>query len=428
MYHSLIPIDQRPQYLDLLTRAERILPALHNHPECLPIVIQAASAVRDSDEQLSRIKPPLTPSHINTLSALLQKSRTYVTRFWKESKDNAPLSSNNAPLSSNKAPLSSPTKRKSPSPVSSVATQSQPSHAPSPVTVSSVATQSQPSPLAPTTPIPLDKQTLAQYLPTLSHKLQAQAVVLHAKYAELNDTHETLDRYVRKILAKKSVPTSDESREIAYFTKKIDLLVRTIDTFWLLVHAERQALAGHPVTKEYQAFLDEEEKKYPMQSQPRKWGDYTKAEIDRMEADPSLLAVLVGFPDESVPAGRTAPPTLPQLIQARQIRDQQLLRRAIPQRITEQVKQERALAMEELHEWGCPITKKQLETLTKMGIEVPEDYLSPFLTMTEEERRQRNLERDRQRKYENRPASVKMGIARQQQKAQAQDRNAPYKT
>ena len=91
MYHSLIPKNQRSNYLDLLGKAEKLIISLPAHPEHLPLVIEAASAVRGSEEIISRIKLPLTAQHIVTLSNLLQKSRTYVRNFW-DMKESTPAS------------------------------------------------------------------------------------------------------------------------------------------------------------------------------------------------------------------------------------------------------------------------------------------------------------------------------------------------
>ena len=409
MYHNLIPADQRSQYIDLLTKAEQLLPTLVSHPECLPIVIQAASAVRGSDDVLRRIHPPITPTHIATLATLLQKSRTYVNSFWP--------------------PIPAPVP--SASPVPSVATPSQPpSTVPSASSVLSVATGSQLSsppsvqsgfptlPPTPSSPLSDDtaQQTLRQYLHTLSPKLQSQAAVLPSKYAELNDLHETLDRLVRAELAQGSA-SKDAAKERSYYAQRIDLLVRTIDAFWLRVHAERQTLEGKAPTKEYQQYLNEEEKKYPMETAARKWGDYTKAEIDQLELSYS--------PDVPIPlGGANGSPTLKQLIYARQERDKKYIRRA-PQHLTEKGKQERILAMNELHEWGIPIERKQWEVLQSMGIDVPQDYLRPSLVMTDEERIEKRRAYDREYYHENKPASVRLNIAREQQKAQTSDN--PYK-
>ena len=84
MYHNHYTPAQRPQYLELLSKAEELLPQSLNNADALRIVILAASAVRGSDVQLSRMKYPITPQQYTTLLSLIRTSRTYVTNFWPE--------------------------------------------------------------------------------------------------------------------------------------------------------------------------------------------------------------------------------------------------------------------------------------------------------------------------------------------------------
>lgn len=409
MYHNHIPVNERQKYLDLLTAAERLLPTLLARPEYLPTIRKAASAVRGSDELLARVKPPITPAHIVILSDLLKKSRTYVNNFWS-------------------APSPTPSSTPKPSPVPSVAEPRQQvkvSSQPSALSPQPSALRLQPSAFSPQPSQLSTEQTLSQYVHTLSPKLQSQAATLHTKYMELNDKHETLDRLVRSIIDSPSflsavqngspALTAKNSKEIAYYANCIDRLVHTIDAFWLRVHAERQALAGKPVTKEYQDFLNEEEMKYPMDEKPRNWGDYTKAEIEQMQLNPDLLPK----------SADGTPVTITQLIQTRQERDNNIIRRRIPQSITEERKQERILAMTELHEWGFLIQLKQYENLQAMGIEVPKDWCNPTIFMTQEEIIEQRKEKDRKRKREQAPLEVKMKIKSKARAARAADN--PYK-
>ena len=409
MYHSLIPKNQRSNYLDLLGKAEKLIISLPAHPEHLPLVIEAASAVRGSEEIISRIKLPLTAQHIVTLSNLLQKSRTYVRNFW-DMKESTPAS-DGSPVGREKDVIPSSRVNDITATTKVIfkelkldsrlvgTTPTQPINPPSPTLNSQLSTLNSPD-------------SLRQYVHTLSPKLQHQASVLESKYAELNDLHETLDRLARSVTENK-----DASKEISYYAKRIDLLARTIDAFWNRVHAERQAQGGQPITKEYQTFLDEEEKKYPLEEEVnRKWGDYSKAEIDQLE---------LSQPDPNVPIfpNQQDAPTIAQLIFARQERNKKLIRRA-PQHITEKAKNERILAMNELHEWGIPIEKKQWEVLQGMGIEVPKDFLNPFLTMTDEEKKAHKQAYDQKRYEENKPLSVKLNVKRKMRKSKKEDN--PY--
>lgn len=195
------------------------------------------------------------------------------------------------------------------------------------------------------------------------------------------------------------------------------------------MHAERQALEGKPVTPEYKAYLDQLAAKFPMEEPLRTWGEYTKEEIEAM-ANYSPAPALGGSPAES-PSSSLHPTlqalgcTIDELTQARIIRDKKLLRVKQPQKITERAKSLRIQAMEELHAWGQYIEKAQKECLEKMGIEVPENYLSPFITMTEEERRDRKRAHDRANYHRNKPLAVKLGIAKKQKEDQKNDN--PYK-
>lgn len=418
MYHNQIQPQDRQKYLDLLTKAEQLLPTLLLHQEHLPIILKAASAVRGSAEVITRIRRPITPAHIVTLKKILIQSRNYTTNFWPKPEPatvphvaapQQPSTLNSKPSTLNSKPS---TLNPPPSSVPSGSTD-----------VQSVAVAQQPP--APNSHLsPLNSNdSLRQYLHTLSPKLQAQAAILPSKYSELNETHELLDRLVRSILAKGQVKptqngspalTAANSREISHFSQKIDSLTHTIDAFWNRVHAERQTLAGTPVTKEYQTVLDDEEKKYPMEEAKRTWGDYSKSEIDKMMTDPSLLPMS--------DAGTPVP--VAQIIATRQNRDKCLLRRPIPQRVTEQTKQERILAMQELHDWGIFIEKKQQEMLQQLGIEVPKNWLNPQLTMTEEEKAERRRAKDRQRKRDQAPLDQKLHIGRKIRSAKSADN--PY--
>ena len=433
MYHSHYTTAQRPQYLELLAKAEELLPQALINADALRIVIRAASAVRGSDVQLSRIKFPVTPQQYTTLISLIRTSRTYVNNFWPE----ATTSSSALGGSPDKSKaVVKPTSQPTPSALGGfpdkskvvVKPTSQPSSTPHPAPSGSPTVNSAPI------------QHLDQYLPLLSTKLQRQAAVLQQKYAILNDAHETLSRLTRKALAGDS-PTKQSSvlgdsvakpihispsvrRELSYYAQQVDHIVRVIDTFWLQVHAERQALEGKPVTPEYKAYLDQLAAKFPMEEPLRTWGEYTKEEIEAMAnytAPPASDGSSAGTLHPTLQALGC---TIDELTQARIIRDKKLLRVKAPQKVTERAKSLRIQAMEELHAWGLYIEKAQKECLDKMGIEVPEDYLSPFLTMTEEERRDRKRAHDRANYHRNKPLAVKLGIAKKQKDDQSNDN--PY--
>ena len=458
MYHSHYTQAQRPQYLQLLAQAEELLPQALINADALRTVIRAASAVRGSDAQLSRMKHPVTPQQYTTLISLIHTSRTYVNNFWPEA-STTPLPALGCSPANPKVvvnPTSQPPKQPvHPSTPTSPALGGSP--AKPKVVVNPAIPTSQLSTLnsqLSNTPI----QHLDQYLPLLSPKLQHQAAVLQQKYAALNDAHETLSRLTRQALSLPSPsPSSSPAvggssantpptvlgdsvakpilispsvrRELSYYAQQVDHLVRVIDTFWLQVHAERQALEGKPVTLEYKAYLDQLAAKFPMEEPLRTWGEYTKEEIEAM-ANYSPTPALSGSPAES-PSSSLHPTlqalgcTIDELTQARIIRDKKLLRVKPPQKITERAKSLRIQAMEELHAWGQYIEKAQKECLEKMGIEVPEDYLSPFITMTEEERRDRKRSHDRANYHRNKPLAVKLGIAKKQKEDQKNDN--PYK-
>ena len=439
MYHSHYTQAQRPQYLQLLAQAEELLPQALINADALRTVIRAASAVRGSDAQLSRMKHPVTPQQYTTLISLIRTSRTYVNNFWPEATLTPPPALGGSP--SKKKMVVKPTSQpKSPALGGSPA---KPTPSPQPIPAQlQTPTQTVNSQLS-TAPTP----HLDQYLPLLSPKLQRQAAVLQQKYASLNDAHETLSRLTRKAIssaapalggspAKQSTVLGDSvanpspispsvRRELSYYAQQVDHLVRVIDTFWLQVHAERQALEGKPVTPEYKAYLDQLAAKFPMEEPLRTWGEYTKEEIEAMAnytappaSDGSTVSALH-------PTLQALGCTIDELTQARIIRDKKLLRVKAPQKVTERAKSLRIQAMEELHAWGQYIEKAQKECLEKMGIEVPEDYLSPFLTMTEEERRDRKRAHDRANYHRNKPLAVKLGIAKKQKEDQKNDN--PYK-
>ena len=397
MYHNAIPENQRQKYLDLLSQAERMLPSLILHPEYLDIVREAASAVRGSEEVLRRIKLPLTVQHIAILTDLLKTSRTYVNNFWQAVNEpttpSIPVPTTQTQLAKSSSPLCSNTiAPPSTSPFNQIVTDSEDS-----------------SPLH-----------LSQYLHTLSDKLQHQAAILPSKYAELNDMHETLDRLVRSSFLAHPSPTSPlpSQKEIAYYANRVNTLVSTIDAFWLRVHAERQVKnENNPITAEYQRFLDEQERKYPMDVPTRSWCDYSKVEIDKLE---------ISCQDPNAPIYPDVPdsPSIAQLLYARQDRNKRLIRRK-PQHLTDKAKQERILAMNELHEWGIYIERKQRDALQGMGIDVPKDFLNPLLNMTEEERHARLRELERQRYARNKPLERKLEIAKKQRLAEQEDN--PYK-
>ena len=452
MYHSHYTQAQRPQYLQLLAQAEELLPQALINADALRTVIRAASAVRGSDAQLSRMKHPVTPQQYTTLISLIRTSRTYVNNFWPEA-TTTPLPALGGSPAKPKVvvnPISQPNKQPIPH-----STPTSPALGGSPAKPKAVVKPAIPTPQLSTVncQLPTPIQHLDQYLPLLSPKLQHQAAVLQQKYAALNDAHETLSRLTRQALsasspspasspalggspAKQSTVLGDSvanpspispsvRRELSYYAQQVDHLVRVIDTFWLQVHAERQALEGKPVTPEYKAYLDQLAAKFPMEEPLRTWGEYTKEEIEAMAnytappaSDGSTVSALH-------PTLQALGCTIDELTQARIIRDKKLLRVKAPQKVTERAKSLRIQAMEELHAWGQYIEKAQKECLEKMGIEVPEDYLSPFLTMTEEERRDRKRAHDRANYHRNKPLAVKLGIAKKQKEDQKNDN--PYK-
>ena len=443
MYHSHYTQAQRPQYLQLLAKAEELLPQALINADALRTVIRAASAVRGSDAQLSRMKHPVTPQQYTTLISLIHTSRTYVNNFWPEATTPA-LGGYPAKKKVVVNPTSQPPKQPIPH-----STPTSPALGGSPAKPKVVVDTAIPTPQLSTLNSQLSNthiQHLDQYLPLLSPKLQHQAAVLQQKYAALNDAHETLSRLTRQALTSSSpspasspavggspakpIPISPSvRRELSYYAQQVDHLVRIIDTFWLQVHAERQALEGKPVTPEYKAYLDQLAAKFPMEEPLRTWGEYTKAEIEAManySPAPALGSSPVESPSSSLhPTIQALGCTIDELTQARIIRDKKLLRIKPPQKITERAKSLRIQAMEELHAWGQYIEKAQKECLEKMGIEVPEDYLSPFITMTEEERRDRKRAHDRANYHRNKPLAVKLGIAKKQKEDQKNDN--PYK-
>lgn len=453
MYHSHYTQAQRPQYLQLLAQAEELLPQALINADALRTVIRAASAVRGSDAQLSRMKHPITPQQYTTLISLIRTSRTYVNNFWPEA-STTPLPALGGSPAKPKVvvnPTSQPPKQPIPhSTPTSPALSGFP--AKPKVVVNPVIPTPQPSTANCQLPTPI--QHLDQYLPLLSPKLQHQAAVLQQKYAALNDAHETLSRLTRQALSPSSPsPASSPAvggspantpptalgdsaakptpislslrRELSYYAQQVDHLVRVIDTFWLQVHAERQALEGKPVTPEYKAYLDQLAAKFPMEEPLRTWGEYTKEEIEAMANYTAPPASGGSTVSALHPTLQALGCTIDELTQARIIRDKKLLRVKPPQKVTERAKSLRIQAMEELHAWGHYIEKAQKECLEKMGIEVPEDYLSPFLTMTEEERRDRKRAHDRANYHRNKPLAVKLGIAKKQKEDQKNDN--PYK-
>ena len=169
------------------------------------------------------------------------------------------------------------------------------------------------------------------------------------------------------------------------------------------------------MTDEYKKALREEEQKYPMEEALRSWGEYTKAEIERFEEDmkrgASLTMERLGC-------------AINDLVNARIERNKKQLRRKAQMPISEEVKKQRILAMEELHEWNIPLQKAQVKALTELGIHVPEDYMSKFLLETPEEKLERKRANERRLYEKNKPLDVKLDIARQMRRDKQQDN--PY--
>lgn len=384
-YHSLIPSTHREKYLDLLSQAENLLPQLAESKQAFSTVIQAASAVRGSHETLARMKFPPSATDIIRLKALIVQSRKYTATFWQD-KPFRPSPVTHSPLSVD--------------------------HSPSSVDCSPLSVDRSPSPVPHS---PLSVSHLSEYIHLLSSKLQKQAAILPQKYAELNDFHETLDRLAREDAADPNKRSRGRTQR-AFYAKKVDLAVRAIDAFWKRVDAERQALAGSTVTQEYQLQLMKEEEKYPLEEQQRSWGEYSKVEIEQM-------AQLMADEGRCITLERLGC-SLEELKEARINRNKSLLRRKLHSAASQEDKDKRILAMEELHEWGMPLMKAQVETLKAMGIEVPESYISPFLLETEEEKRERKRATERKNYEKNKPLAVKMDIARKMRKAKNNDN--PY--
>lgn len=408
MYHNEIPISRRWEYACLLSEAERRFGEIGNSEEAFHIVYKACAAVRDAENILSRIRYPLASNQqVVHLATLLAQSRRYVKNFWgseEEMKAQAGVGQNEEATTIEKTPTPPPAPKRRQA--------QQP-------TVNEVQKTEEQATIYPKNVSPEDRQHLDQYLHTLSPKLQKQATMLHQKYAELNDAHETLDRLVRDHLGK---PMTDSlSKQISFHAKKVDNKERTINAFWKRVQAEREALAGKEVTQAYQRHLQEEEAKYPMEEPLRTWGEYTKEEIEQMADDERLS-------EEGNYTLKALGCTIDDLVYARQERDKKLLRKKAQTPLSDDAREKRMVAIEELHEWGIPIHKKQLEMLNSLGIEVPEEYLNPFLVMTDEERLERKRENERRNSkayYErNKPLAVKLNIERQMKK----DKNAdnPY--
>lgn len=398
MYHNEIPESKRGEYVQLLTQAEQMFQDVGSSREVFTLVCKACSAVRGSEEVLQRMQYPLNARQVVQLAELLMQSRRYVKNFWGN------VASSPSPKTDKEA--------KSPTPA-------QPKIKPTEIGEVKESKTVRPATVQPT-PSPDIRQHLDQYVHTLSPKLQGQAQMLHQKYAALNDAHETLDRLVRDNLDKPK--TDNLSKQIAFYAKKVDQSVRAIDAFWRRVQAERDALAGKEVTEEYRQYLKDEEAKYPIEEPLRSWGEYTKAEIDEMADDDSLS-------EEGNPTLRALGCTADDLVKARQHRNKALLRRKAQLPLSDEARNIRIEAMEELHEWGEPIHRKQKEMLESLGIEVPEEYLNPFINMTDEERLERKRENERRNssKYYERhkPLATKMGIARQMKKDKKDD--DPYK-
>ena len=370
MYLDLITPQERNDYLCLLQKAESSFPNIQKSSEALQTVKLAASAVRGSKETIERIKQPITVTNVISLKLLLTKARNYTKNFWNDT----PLPS---PQPSNLSVVSSP----------------------SPV-VSGLSS--------------IDRNHISSYKHLLSPTLQLQAEALPQKYAELNDAHETLDRLVREqINNPKKIQAGQKQR--MFYACRIDLIDSTIRAFWKRVDAELDERQGRTVTDEYKKALREEEQKYPMEEALRSWGEYTKAEIERFEEDMKHGASL------TMERLRC---TINDLVNARIERNKKQLRRKAQMPISEEVKKQRILAMEELHEWSIPLQKAQVKALTELGINVPEDYMSKFLLETPKEKLERKRANERRLYEKNKPLDVKLNIARQMRRDKQQDN--PY--
>ena len=377
MYLDLITPQERNDYLRLLQEAESSFYSIQKSPEALQTVKLAASAVRGSSDILTRIKQPITALNVIALKLLLTKARKYTNNYWK--------------------------------PITATPTTVQPITV-QPVTVQPVITQ----PTIANNPPSIDRNHISSYKHLLSPTLQLQAEVLPQKYAELNDAHETLDRLVREQINKpKKIQAGQKQR--MFYACRIDLIDKTIRAFWKRVDAELDEKQGQTVTDEYKKALREEEQKYPMEEALRSWGEYTKAEIERFEEDmkhgASLTMERLGC-------------TINDLVNARIERNKKQLRRKAQMPISEEVKKQRILAMEELHEWSIPLQKAQVKALTELGINVPEDYMSKFLLETPEEKLERKRANERRLYEKNKPLDVKLNIARKMRRDIQQDN--PY--
>ena len=372
MYLDLITPQERNDYLRLLQEAESSFSSIQKSPEALQTVKLAASAVRGSKETIERIKHPITVTNVISLKLLLTKARKYTNNYWK--------------------------------PITATPTTVQP------ITVQPVITQPTIANNLPS----IDRSHISSYKHLLSPTLQLQAETLPQKYAELNDAHETLDRLVREQINKpKKIQAGQKQR--MFYACRIDLIDKTIRAFWKRVDAELDEKQGQTVTDEYKKALREEEQKYPMEEALRSWGEYTKAEIERFEEDmkhgASLTMERLGC-------------TINDLVNARIERNKKQLRRKAQMPISEEVKKQRILAMEELHEWSIPLQKAQVKTLTELGINVPEDYMSKFLLETPEEKLERKRANERRLYEKNKPLDVKLNIARKMRRDKQQDN--PY--
>ena len=372
MYLDLITPQERNDYLRLLQEAESSFSSIQKSPEALQTVKLAASAVRGSKETIERIKHPITVTNVISLKLLLTKARKYTNNYWK--------------------------------PITATPTTVQP------ITVQPVITQPTIANNLPS----IDRSHISSYKHLLSPTLQLQAETLPQKYAELNDAHETLDRLVREQINKpKKIQAGQKQR--MFYACRIDLIDKTIRAFWKRVDAELDEKQGQTVTDEYKKALREEEQKYPMEEALRSWGEYTKAEIERFEEDmkhgASLTMERLGC-------------TINDLVNARIERNKKQLRRKAQMPISEEVKKQRILAMEELHEWSIPLQKAQVKALTELGINVPEDYMSKFLLETPEEKLERKRANERRLYEKNKPLDVKLNIARKMRRDKQQDN--PY--